>query len=925
MGRVRRRLPPAPRAVHFPSGVPARKMESDVETPGARRPRCRCVALAVAAVTAAALGGLTGCTRAGSGGGSPASTPDAAPVAAPAAALAGAPQAFPGAPVVASAAPAGDLRPDVMASTFCKTCHPVIYAEHEQNTHGRAFYDGEARQATRGFLRADCIRCHTPRPIAETGIGRTPMARWTDLAEGNTCMSCHAKPGYDYAGFQGGPECRSAFEPRVGTVQDCATCHRIAGTPAQWFDAENGHEAGRVCIDCHMPIVVRPVAVGEPPRPVRSHLFPASRSESQLRKAYDYQARIEGDVVVVRITNKGAGHNFPTANRQRAVESLVVIKDAEGREVARSRMVCHYPYASELEPHQMTLPKGSQIPSGQWREHHVPLPIAAGTVECRLYFKTYRPIADDDPTLSRCLEERRFDFEGVTPSAEPASELPEPAPPPAATDLDEFFSPEGYANVVRPPPGVTSVEIPQGTSPQDLRQLVALLESHLPEARARAKDRLVALGPAAHPALIAALGHWSNETFDEAEEVLVRIGEPAVPALVDALGSDDLYVRCHAREVLARMGFPGERPAILSALLAGARSAVALDRRSSAVALGELADPSAIPTLRELVGDSDWDVVSAAAAALALLSDRDAVPRIEDALRRARYPETRRDLGVALAELGSGAGIPALIEGLGDPDPLMRQLFFGSFFAVTGVHLGYEPDAPEGERLEAIARLADWWARNGAAALRSPRRLDESRSERAWSLVQTLGGGTDTEPGGDDAAILDELVELGDDAVPALVQGLTFPPGFVEKRRLVCFPMGRIGSPDAAPYLAAALRDPSPDVAGEACHALELVGDPTVLAQLRRFQNRIPSLVGAAPVPGDESPSDSLIAHAARTRLLLGDEAARTDLVNMLRSPSLPARRTAIGALVAVFGEARGYDPEASPEERLRAAQLWGS
>src|SRR6185369_2653812 len=111
------------------------------------------------------------------------------------------------APARETAPPAsGDLgtpahRDAVMTSRYCADCHPAIYAEHRQNTHGRAFFDEEARLATRGFRRDDCIRCHTPRPVFETGIGMTPMQRWTNLEEGNTCMSCHGRAGYDYSQF----------------------------------------------------------------------------------------------------------------------------------------------------------------------------------------------------------------------------------------------------------------------------------------------------------------------------------------------------------------------------------------------------------------------------------------------------------------------------------------------------------------------------------------------------------------------------------------------------------------------------------------------------------------------------------------------------------------------------------------------------
>ena len=177
------------------------------------------------------------------------------------------------------------------------------------------------------------------------------------------------------------------------------------------------------------------------------------------------------------------------------------------------------------------------------------------------------------------------------------------------------------------------MQIPQGSSPEDLKRLIALLEFHLPEARARARDRLVALGQPAYPALVAALGHWSNETFNEAKAVFVRIGAPAAPALVAALASDQLYVRVHAREVLARIGFPGERGEYRTELERGLALPNVLDRRSAAAALGALGDPAAAPALRARL-DDDWDVVAAAAGSLATSRSRSA--------RSARPPECPR-------------------------------------------------------------------------------------------------------------------------------------------------------------------------------------------------------------------------------------------------------------------------------------------
>jgi len=679
-----------------------------------------------------------------------------------------------------------------------------------------------------------------------------------------------------------------------------------------------------VCIDCHMPLVERPVAVGQSPRLVYSHVFPASSKESQLRKAYAYDAQIEGNEVVVRLTNKGVGHNFPTANRQRGVESLVIVRDPDGKEVARSRMVCRYPYASELQPHQLTPPQSSQIPSGKTSVHRVPLTVADGTVECRLYFKRYRPSADTDAQLARCLEERRLPFSDVEPSTqavEPVVEIDYPAAP---TELGDFLSPMGLANVARGPDTGEPVVVPKGETPEEIGRLAGMLESHLPEVRKQAYANLAAVYPASADALVAALGRWSNESFNGARRVFLAIGEPAVPALVGALDSDQLYVRCHARGLLARIGCGDQRATALQRLRQALDAESPLDRRSAAQALGELGDTDAIPLLRARLDDGDWDVVHAAAQGLAALGDVGSVPAMMAVLDRAPWPETRRALALALATLGSSGGVQPLIDDLRDDDELQREYAFDALFSITGRHFGYEPAGPAPERLYAQGRMQAWWTAEGdRVRVHAPQRVDAQTREITWSLVEHLGGGTDTVRGGDDAQIERELDSWGGDALPALIEGLTFPPGFAEKRALCCQLLGRIGSQEAAPYLAAALRDPVPAVADWACWALETCGDVDTPAQIRSYENRIPELVGFDRGAGPDAPADAFLARAARTRMLLGDVPARVELVDMLSSRNTKAREIAIGALRQCYGEDRGYDPEADPDQRAEAALRW--
>ncbi|MFY9342086.1 MAG: HEAT repeat domain-containing protein, partial [Planctomycetota bacterium] len=607
-------------------------------------------------------------------------------------------------------------RDQVMTSAWCGSCHPDIYAEHAMNTHGRAFTDPEVRLATGDFEHGDCIRCHTPRPVFETGIGLNPQRRYHGLEEGNTCMTCHWKEGVDYAHFRGGAECRNAFDPRVGTVEACASCHRNHGTPYQWELAPNGKGADRTCMTCHMKQVERPVAVGGPVRKVRVHVFPGARDEAQVRRAYEYEAKVDGNEVVVTIGNTGAGHNFPTELKQRSLESLVVVRDGSGKEVARSRLVFRDPYK---RPYGLHLPVNTQIPSGEHREHRVPIGVAAGTVECELHFKHYFPIEDHHPELSRQLEMRRLVFDGVTPSDKPVETDPEvKGKTPEGID-PMLASVADFVDFTRPPIGKTQIDVPQGDSPADIKALVELFMFPVPQGNREAQKRLLAIGAPAVPALIAALGSWDGKTFNQAMAVLEKMGAKAVPAIRGALRSEQLYVRMHARRLLGRMPDAGQRRALVAEALPGLAMPNALDRSTTCELLGRAGDPAAAAPLQRQLGDGDPDVVIAAAQALVALDARAAVPAIEQALAQASYDETRIDLAYALAQLGSVAGMPVLLRHLDHRDDLIRTNCFEKLFAVTGRHFGFDARGLHEERLAAIARLQAWWAKDGGpAALR---------------------------------------------------------------------------------------------------------------------------------------------------------------------------------------------------------------
>lgn len=810
----------------------------------------------------------------------------------------------------------------VMSSAFCASCHPAIYAEHELNTHGRAYSDPEVRMATGHFQTASCIQCHTPRPIFETGIGNNPQRRHFGLEDGNSCMTCHWQQDTDYAQFVGGPDCTSAFDPRVGEVDACAVCHKNHGTPYQWEESPNGKAAGRTCIGCHMKRIKRPIAVGGPVRRVYSHRFPGARDEAHVKRAYDYDAKIDGNVAVVVIANVGAGHNFPTELRQRSVESLIVVRDPEGKEVARSRRVFRDPYR---RPYGMTLPTNKQIPSGEERVHRMPLSIANGTVECELHYKFYFPIEDNHPELARRLEKRHLVFTDVTPNmAKVESDYYPLVATPEGIDAREA-SPSDLSELAQTVVGTVKFVIPEGDSPEVIQELVTLFNFQMPEANRKAMDRLTEIGEPAVPALIEALGSWDNKTFGKSMSTLRRIGGPAVPLVRAGINHDKLYVRLHCRELLGELPVPTDKDAFVAEVAKGLKAKNALDRSTSITLLGRLLARDQAVAIRGFLSEFDPDVVRAAALALAELDDRDSVVAIEGAMRRSTFVEMHIYLAGVLARLGSTAGVPLLLANLDYEDDLIRELCFEQFLRITGKHMGYELMDLRERRLDAIGQLQGWWLKDGASFKpRSWPRPDITTDRDAFHLVKTLGGGAGLIPAAaDDQATIDRILAHGTDALPALIRGLKFPPGFAGKRASILATLQRLGDRRAAALVLPILRDPVFGVAHWAASALEQVGDKQCLPGLRRFEARVRQAAQLGKLPATIPSGDPLVASSARSRLMLGDKAARTDLVALLTSDNLTARTTAIGALEQTFGELRGYDAAASAIERLRAAARW--
>lgn len=213
----------------------------------------------------------------------------------------------------------------------CGSCHPTQFADWGTALHSRAFSPGLEGQLVEweandyGTVR-DCLACHAP--LAEQSA-RLPRADGDALVanpyfdpslqrRGVACAACHLRGGQGH-----GPPRRDgsiatpvAALPHGGvrrtpffeSSEFCAGCHQfeepsangksLQNTYAEWADSRYGR-SGTTCQICHMPD--------------RRHLWrgihDSAMTASGVRIAL---ARAGGSRVVLRLTNTGTGHRFPT-------------------------------------------------------------------------------------------------------------------------------------------------------------------------------------------------------------------------------------------------------------------------------------------------------------------------------------------------------------------------------------------------------------------------------------------------------------------------------------------------------------------------------------------------------------------------------------------------------------------------------------
>lgn len=234
------------------------------------------------------------------------------------------------------------------SSMQCAECHAEPFREWQASAHAQAWINPDVRALSNDFANTDCIDCHAPRPIFETGLANRVLPRSARRAEGVDCIACHQLEDGSMAGTIDRPDapCRPQTKRELARVEFCAPCHDQHKTITQWRETKYAAQ-GIGCIDCHMPF-----RNGDPNQG-RDHHMHGGHSIATVRQAVELRARRAGSKVLIEVENVGAGHHFPTDERSRAAD---VFWREKGSDTWRWLYRFRSPYRHEVELVDTLLP-----------------------------------------------------------------------------------------------------------------------------------------------------------------------------------------------------------------------------------------------------------------------------------------------------------------------------------------------------------------------------------------------------------------------------------------------------------------------------------------------------------------------------------------------------------------------------------------
>ncbi len=288
-------------------------------------------------------------------------------------------------PVDTSDAPAlfGNL-----SAKVCGNCHKKIYSEWRTAIHSQAwtdpYFQADMKFDSNQFI---CRLCHTPldRQLPSIITGYRDKNKWNPILkpnpgfdaalqhEGITCAVCHLRKG-KILGVLGTTNAPHPVKKLDNPNRVCMRCHLVksesfgvyvrfppCGTVAEILGPQKGKKtkpgqrgktgeltvseiASLRCVNCHMPLVERPLVEGGKVRRVRRHLWRGGHDPEMVRKALTISVVAEkqgqgGYTFTLILVNSGAAHYVPTGTPDRHFTVLFRALGRDGSVLSQRREI----------------------------------------------------------------------------------------------------------------------------------------------------------------------------------------------------------------------------------------------------------------------------------------------------------------------------------------------------------------------------------------------------------------------------------------------------------------------------------------------------------------------------------------------------------------------------------------------------------
>lgn len=249
-----------------------------------------------------------------------------------------------------------------LSAEECKSCHQVFYDEWATTIHSQAWTDPYFQVDWKfdGSLQI-CKNCHIPldrqQEYLVTGfyddekfdpvLKPNPDFDKKLQHEGITCNVCHLRNG-KILGVLNTSNAPHPVEQIKNANQICVNCHVVSGkrwdtffkmppcgtvaeikiprgeTVAETVDEMSvDYIASLQCVECHMPLVERPLTKGGPIIKIRQHIWRGGHDPDTVKQGLTISFKQKTDInenntnFVLSLTNTGAAHYLPTGTPDR--------------------------------------------------------------------------------------------------------------------------------------------------------------------------------------------------------------------------------------------------------------------------------------------------------------------------------------------------------------------------------------------------------------------------------------------------------------------------------------------------------------------------------------------------------------------------------------------------------------------------------